>query len=147
MSFAIRTYEGKDEWVSKKYLAHMNLGNDVYMTFFGASVKEAEDKARVWYEKEQKHFQKLYKPDDEAKGFKADEDVIFESEKRVIQSDGWGSGWGSFESEKLSGKGKHFAGKIWMVKINGDEKIKKRIDPSEEQSYIDQGYVRGGPRS
>lgn len=131
-SFAIRTYEGKDEWGSKKYLAHMNLGNDLYMSFFGATAKEAEERARNWYATETAKYKRIDKSEPEAK---------FEA-----SNDGWGNsdGW----SKPADGRGQHFAGKIWMVKHMADgTKDKKRVDPSEQAVYESNGYVRGGPRS
>lgn len=131
-SFAIRTYEGKDEWGSKKYLAHMNLGNDIYMTFFGASVKDAEARARNWYEEETKRWKRIDKSEP--------------VEKSEASDDGWGDtgGW----SKPADGRGQHFAGKIWMIKVMDDgTKDKKRVDPSEQSKYEADGYFRGGPRS
>ncbi len=131
-SFAIRTYEGKDEWGSKKYLAHMNLGNDLYMSFFGATAKEAEERARNWYAVEAAKYKRIDTSEPEAK---------FEA-----SNDGWGNsdGW----SKPTDGRGQHFAGKIWMVKYMSDgTKDKKRVDPSEQTVYESNGYVRGGPRS
>ena len=129
-SFAIRTYEGKDEWGSKKYLAHMNLGNDIYMTFFGANVKEAEERARNWYATEKARCNRIDTSEPEAKSEASD--------------GGWGDNndW----SKPVDGRGKHFIGKVWMVK-HGPEKHKVRIDQSQVAEYEAQGYVRGGPRS
>lgn len=131
-SFAIRTYEGKDEWGSKKYLAHMNLGNDLYMTFFGASVKDAEARARNWYEEETKRWKRIDKSQPEVTG-----------DEPAEASNDWGS-W----SKPVDGRGQHFAGKIWMIKVMADgTKDKKRVDPSEQSKYEADGYFRGGPRS
>lgn len=129
-SFAIRTYEGKDEWGSKKYLAHMNLGNDIYMSFFGGTAKEAEDRARNWYATETAKYKRIDNSEPE--------------EKPEASNDGWGNadGW----TKPVDGRGKHFIGKVWMVK-HGPEKHKVRIDQSQVSEYEAQGYVRGGPRS
>jgi hypothetical protein len=139
-SYYIRCYEGNDEWVSKKWLAHMNLGNDIYMSFFGATKKEAEERARAWYEKELKYQKRI--------------DTSVKEEAFVNTGDP--SDWGSFKSG-MSGpvggkmtdtRGSHLAGKIWMVKIAADgTKDKKRVDPSEQAVYEANGYFRGGPRS
>lgn len=127
MPYVIRTYEGKDEWGKDRFLVHMNLGSDIYMSFFGSSAKEAEDKARNWYENERKRAERI--------------DPSIKS-AATVSNDGWGDtgGW-----SKPDTRGMHFAGKIWMVnKSTGD---KKRIDPSEQSLYEGRGYVRGGPRS
>lgn len=46
---------------------------------------------------------------------------------------------------KSSGRGAHFAGKVWVV--NRQLHDLKRIEASELASYEARGYVRGGPRS
>lgn len=44
-----------------------------------------------------------------------------------------------------SGRGAHFAGKLWVIHQTTREL--KRIDPSELDSHLAGGYIRGGPRS
>lgn len=126
MPYVIRSYRGQDEWGGDTWLAHMNLGNDIYMSFFGATKDAAETRARDWYETEKKRWER-----------------IDPSSKSVGEANaGWGNsdGW-----TKPDGRGQHFVGKIWMVnKSTGD---KKRIDPTEQTLYEGRGYVRGGPRS
>jgi len=160
MPYAIRCYEGQDDWVSRKWLAHMNLGNDVYMSFFGPTKKEAEEKARAWYEKEKARFEKIYVPD---KPKTAPVQVMGEQGNA-----GWGSGWndssntidamGAWPNPNAVGvndgivtatnRGHHFAGKVWMVKqIDGLTKHKTRVDQSQVAEYEAQGYKKGGPRS
>jgi len=151
MSYAIRSYEGQDEWVSKKWLAHMNLGNDVYMSFFGATQKEAEEKARAWYEKEQAHFRKIYVPDGPVKVKTNDDDENISLNDSLVYpervDDSKYTSWGSSWSKPADGRSL-LAGKIWMVKIAADgSKDKKRVDPSEQSKYEADGYFRGGPRS
>lgn len=139
MPYVIRSYEGNDEWVSKKWLAHMNLGSDIYMSFFGATKEEAESRARAWYEKEKSRWERI--------------EVLDSKPTPKPVDDGWNSwnnpdqGWDKEIALKPSGKGHHFAGKVWMVKRDGAEKHKVRIDPSQVAAYEAQGYVRGGPRS
>jgi hypothetical protein len=127
MPYVIRVYEGQSEWGSDKYIAHMNLGSDIYMSFFGPTAKEAEDKARSWYETERKRAERI--------------DPSIKSNQSG-SSDGWGDtdGW-----SKPDTRGMHFAGKVWMVNKSTGEK--KRIDPSEQSLYEGRGFVRGGPRS
>lgn len=150
MSYYIRCYEGQDEWGAKKWLAHMNLGNDIYMSFFGHTKKEAEDKGHAWYAKESARFKHMDSSQMDSKP-KAAPVVVMNN------NDGWGSeGWGGTaqvvaehngwpNEQTATGRGHHFAGKVWMVnKTTGD---KKRIDPSEQSTYEANGYVRGGPRS
>lgn len=45
----------------------------------------------------------------------------------------------------INGRGAHFAGKLWVIHQTTREL--KRIDPSELDSHLGAGYVRGGPRS
>lgn len=144
-TYYIRSYEGQDEWVNKKWLAHMNLGNDVYMSFFGSTKKEAEDRARAWYETETARYNRIDKsqvvtaPVDETNKEWSNSwnDKIVDADEKHLK-----------EIKIINNKGHHFAGKVWMVKILADgTKDKKRIDPSEQSSYEANGYVRGGPRS
>lgn len=136
MPYVVRCYEGKDEWGGKKWLAHLNLGNDLFMSFFGATKKEAEDKAHAWYAKEKARFEKQYVPE----GFKNGDIVTVEGEKgtRVI-NDGWGSAPAS------NGWGQANVGKAWM--LNRATGHRARIDASEVAKYEADGYVKAGPRS
>ena len=105
----------------------MNLGDNIYMSFFGATKKEAEERARTWYEKELKYQKKI------------------DTSVKEVLKDSTPDGWGSFKSDT---RGSHLAGKIWMVKIAADgTKDKKRVDPSEQSVYEANGYKKGGPRS
>lgn len=145
MPYVIRCYEGQDEWGAKKWLAHLNLGNDVYMSFLRGSKKEAEDAARNWYEAESKRFKHL--------------DSLNMDDKpapvKVLNDGGWGevvntksdNFWGNDPNGSRPEKEHHFAGKVWMVKGEGWEKQKKRVDKSEVENYLKDGWVRGGPRS
>lgn len=158
MAYYIRSYEGQDEWVSKKWLAHMNLGNDIYMSFFGATKAEAEEKARAWYEKEKKHYEKIYVSDKKPETVKVM--GLNATTGQPINPDNWDSDWGNNSGwGEPSGavvdngrfipanesRGHHFAGKIWMV--NKSTNHKTRIDQSQLSEYEANGYVRGGPRS
>jgi hypothetical protein len=127
MSYVIRCYEGQDEWGSNRWLAHINLGSDIYMSFFGPTKEAAEKRARNWYENERKRAERI--------------DPSIKSNDPV-SNDGWGDsdGW-----SKPDTRGMHFAGKVWMVNKSTGEK--KRIDPSEQSLYEGRGFVRGGPRS
>lgn len=132
MVFVIRSYEGNDEWVSKKWLAHMNLGNDVYMSFFGATKVEAEDKARLWYEREKSRIERQYVPDGQV--------------KVAVKSD-WNAGWGNaLNAGNDWGNTEHkMAGKVWMLnRSTGD---RARIEQNEVAKYEQNGYIKAGPRS
>jgi hypothetical protein len=147
MPYVIRCYEGQDEWGAKKWLAHLNLGNDIYMSFLRGSKKDAEDAAREWYEHESKRFkhQDSSQMDDKPAPVK------------VMNDGGWAdvgdsnSGWPSSNStdgwNDVQTKEHHFAGKVWMVKGEGWEKQKKRVNKSEVENYLKDGWIKGGPRS
>lgn len=47
--------------------------------------------------------------------------------------------------KSTGGRGHHFAGKIWVINRQTDDK--RRIEPNELAGFEAQGYVRGGPRS
>lgn len=130
MSYVIRCYEGQDEWGSKKWLAHLNLGNDLFMSFLRGTKKEAESAAREWYERESKRF-------------KHQDSCGMDSAPKMPT---WGNNDGWSNASREPTKGHHgMTGKIWMV--NKATNDKKRIDPSEQAVYEANGYVRGGPRS
>lgn len=152
MPYVIRCYEGQDEWGAKKWLAHLNLGNDVYMSFLRGSKKEAEDAARNWYEAESKRFKHLDSSNMDDKPA---------SVKVMNTNDGWGNG-SQWTEEDLKNppvvtfsdigeikvtKEHHFAGKVWMVGMKDGQKHKTRVDQSEVDKYIEMGYQKGGPRS
>lgn len=122
MPYAIRTYVGSDDWGNKKYLAHMNLGSDCYMSFFGSSTEEAEAKARGWYTEQRERYKTL--------------DVTIEDEKPDT----------NFKSSWDTPKPDHgMVGKVWM--INHKEKKRARVSADEVDTYIGMGYERGGPKS
>lgn len=143
MPYAIRCYEGQDEWGAKKWLAHLNLGNDIYMSFLRGSKKDAEDAARAWYEAESKRFKHLDSSNMDDKPVPV----------KVMNDSGWGdiNPWSTATGQDIWNnqltKEHHFAGKVWMVKGEGWEKQKKRVDKSEVENYLKDGWVKGGPRS
>jgi len=55
--------------------------------------------------------------------------------------------WGNDPSGSRPEKEHHFAGKVWMVKGEGWDKQKKRVDKSEVENYLKDGWIKGGPRS
>jgi hypothetical protein len=128
MSYVIRTYEGQDEWGSKKFLAHMNLGNDIYMSFFGSSASEAEGKARSWYDRERARWGKLDTSEEPAKP----------------AASGWGKGAGWNSPGPIDKRGAGFAGKVWMF---NRENHRVRVTASEQALWEVKGYRKGGPRS
>lgn len=152
MPYVIRCYEGQDEWGSKKWLAHLNLGNDVYMSFLRGSKKEAEDAARNWYEAESKRFKHLDSSNMDDKP--APVKLIGGDNFTVPTNDGWGDvdPWSTATGQDVWNnnqptKEHHFAGKVWMVKGEGWDKQKKRVDKSEVAALEADGWRRGGPRS
>ena len=49
------------------------------------------------------------------------------------------------EPEAKSGRGAHFVGKVWL--IHSFSRAKIRVDQSEVEKYLAEGWERGGPRS
>lgn len=140
MPYTIRSYEGQDDWGNDKWLAHMNLGSHIYMSFFGPTKEAAETRARDWYEKERK---RLGKQDTSEK--KWSEDDWIKTDPKPVDNAGWGNAQPISNDDWGQPKIHALAGKVWMV--NRATNHKTRIDPSEVDSYIANGYVRGGPRS
>lgn len=128
MSYVIRCYEGEDQWGSKKWLAHLNLGNDLFMSFLRGTKKEAEDAARDWYERESKRFKHQDSCNMDGEGKKED------GCGDVPASNGWGS----------SGDHK-MIGKVWMLNRTTGERT--RIDGGLVAEYEGKGFVKAGPRS
>lgn len=168
MPYAIRSYKGQDDWGSDTWLAHMNLGSGLFMSFFGRTQEEAEAKARNWYELEQAKYDRLEgrtqavkadsnngwtktNPVDNGWGKPANE--VKPIGEIVKELDGWDkgtNGWGNasishLKDSSAGGGSEHgMAGKVWM--INKDNH-RIRVAPNEIYAYEDAGYVRGGPRS
>lgn len=44
-----------------------------------------------------------------------------------------------------SGRGSHFVGKVWL--IHSFTRAKIRVDQSEVEKYLTEGWIKGGPRS
>ena len=141
MSYVIRCYEGQDEWGSKKWLAHLNLGNDIFMSFLRGSKADAEAAARDWYERESKRF-------------KHQDSCDMDGEVKVVNSAGgwnataptgenWGSnsGWGT----PVDGRVAAFAGKVWMLNRTTGERA--RIEVGLVAEYEGKGFIKAGPRS
>ena len=155
MPYVIRCYEGQDEWGAKKWLAHLNLGNDVYMSFLRGSKKEAEDAARNWYEAESKRFKHLDSSnmDDKPASVKllGGPDNFTVPKNDGLTWNDWNTKsdnfWGNDPNGSRPEKEHHFAGKVWMVKGEGWDKQKKRVDKSEVEALEADGWKRGGPRS
>ena len=105
---------------ARGYLAHMDLGNDTYMSFFGPTAEAAQKRANDWYANERQRQAR----------------IVGTSEPNVTTIANITRG---------DGRGMHFAGKVWMV--NRTTGHKTRVDPGAVAGLEAQGYVRGGPRS
>ena len=46
---------------------------------------------------------------------------------------------------EANGRGSHFVGKVWL--IHSFTRAKIRVDQSEVDKYISEGWIKGGPRS
>lgn len=44
-----------------------------------------------------------------------------------------------------AGRGSHFVGKVWL--IHSFTRAKIRVDQSEVEKYLTEGWIKGGPRS
>lgn len=44
-----------------------------------------------------------------------------------------------------TGRGSHFVGKVWL--IHSFTRAKIRVDQSEVEKYLTEGWIKGGPRS
>lgn len=124
MPYVIRTYVGSDEWGNKKYLAHMNLGNDCYMSFFGENSEVAETKAINWYDEQRTRYKTI-------------DTTITDDEPKTNFSSSWSNPKPASEHGRI--------GKIWM--INHKEKKRARVNANEVGSYKALGYEQGGPKT
>lgn len=119
----LTTYQSAKAWPEKRWLAHMELGKGVYMSFFGKTEEEALAKANDFWQRETER-QKALMADAIAK-------------PKPVEA--------ATDEVKSEGRGAHFVGKVWMIHNHTRQKI--RIDSSEVSLYEGRGYVRGGPRS
>lgn len=135
MPYVIRSYHGQEEWGSKQWIAHMNLGNDLFMSFFGGTKEEAEKNARNWYDTESKRWGKI--------------DNTKTVSEPVEANDGWGkqapSDWGSPSPSLPSGSEHGMVGKVWL--INHAQQKRLRVNPNEVDGYLSQGFEKGGPKT
>src|SRR4051812_47213713 len=104
----LTTYQSTKAWPEKRWLVHMELGKDIYMSFFGKSEEEALAKANSFWQRETER-QKV---------------LIAEALKPQPVSD---------DEIKPTGKGAHFIGKVWMIHSQSRQKI--RIDQGEVSLY------------
>ncbi len=65
----------------------------------------------------------------------------------AVKSSGWGNGWTTNKDEEIkpTGKGVHLVGRIWMA--NKTLKQKRRVEPSEVDGLLAQGWFKAGPRT
>jgi len=139
MSYVIRCYEGQDEWGSKKWLAHLNLGNDIFMSFLRGSKVDAETAARDWYERESKRFKHKDSCDidGEVKVVEAKKDEAWATGQQWGSGDGWGT--------PVDGRAAAFTGKVWMLNRTTGERA--RIEAGLVAEYEGKGFIKAGPRS
>lgn len=159
MPYVLRSYEGQDEWTSYKWLAHMDLGHNCFISFFGNTKEEAERKAREWYAAEEAKQKRIDKSENLAVG-----------QRKIVEDSGWSkrkvtnrwglpmpagedgsNGWPVAKAATdawLSGtpaEPEHgMTGKVWMLN-SANHRV--RINASEQADYEAKGYIRGGPRS
>ena len=123
MSLQILTYQSTNAPAHKAWIAYPVLDGLWLVRCEAATEAAAIERAKAWYEAEKVRQARIVgKSDDEGNDFKP----------AAVPSVG-------------SGRGLHFAGKVWMV--NRETGHKCRIMPELQGSYEAKGYVRGGPRS
>jgi len=111
----------------KKFLAHMDLGNQIYMSFFGATRAAAMQRANDFYNRERARRLRL---DASAR------EVATTPQKLTSNS--------PIKPQGPSGKDGGFAGMVWV--INHVTRHKLRVLPDQVAKYEANGFVRGGPR-
>lgn len=116
------TYHSVNSKPDEQWLGYIVLpdGNRWLVSFSGSEEASVIAKAQSFYRKEKERLDNLYGKSD------------IEVDK-------------SANHVKGSGRGAHFAGKVWVV--NRQLHDLKRIPESELADYEARGYVRGGPRS
>lgn len=103
-------------------------GEFLGVRFEGNTEAEAVKRAKTWWLNETTRQAKLVGK------------VELESDEvssKSYKSDGWGN---------VAPKSEHgLAGKVWLA--NRELKEKKRVDPSQVDDMMDQGWFRAGPRT
>lgn len=128
----IVTYHSTNAKPNEAWLAYVVLpnGEQWLVRCTGHSELEAKTKAQVLWDREQKKY-------------RAHNDLVDAEagDVKVVHNHGTPNSF----SVAPSGRGAHFAGKVWVIHQTTREL--KRIDPKELDSHLADGYVRGGPRS
>lgn len=116
------TYHSQNAPAGQEWLAQVFLpnGHKWLVHSYGATEAEAVQKITALYEKEV----------DKNKSADA-----YELGKAIA----------SKISIQHSGRGSHFVGKVWL--IHSFTRAKIRVDQSEVEKYITEGWIKGGPRS
>ena len=110
-------------------------GEFLGVRFEGNTEAEAVERAKTWWMNETTRQAKL------TGKVELDDDEV---SSKSYRNDGWGSptaGWG-----KAASKSDHsLAGKVWLA--NRELKEKKRVDPSQVDAMMAQGWFKAGPRT
>lgn len=122
------------------HIAQLDLGRNIFMTFFGTSAEEAFGRADDWFKAETIRQRKLEgKLTDNVAAIANNvakaivgATVTDEMVEAVANHPGPGT------------RGLHFAGKVWMFNSANN---RVRVAASEVDGYLAQGYIKGGPRS
>lgn len=121
------------------HIAQLDLGRNIFMTFFGKSAEEAFTRADDWFTAETIRQKKLEgKLTDNVAAIAnnvAKAIVGAMPDEELVEATGPGS---------VGNRGLHFAGKVWMFNSANN---RVRVAASEVDSYLAQGYIKGGPRS
>lgn len=140
----IRTYTldaGSEAANNQPHLAQLDLGRNVFMSFFGTSPTEATEKAQAWYDHEVARQRKLEAGCVNNQTIAANAAKIANNVAKAIVSST------TFASQLPSDakRGSHFGGSAWVInKAN----VRRRVPEDDAASMIASGqWQRGGPRS
>lgn len=121
------------------HIAQLDLGRNIFMTFFGTSQEEAFGRADDWFKAETIRQRKL-------------EGKLTDNVAAIANNVAKAIVGATVEAEADEGtvgsttgtRGLHFAGKVWMFNSANN---RVRVAASEVDGYLAQGYIKGGPRS
>lgn len=113
---------------NKEWLAHMDMGGDIFMSFFGDSEESARNRAQSFWDTERARQSKIQTVS------------IPTLEGKTVSVPG-------FQNPKTVGVGRGQAntGKVWVMSTKTGDK--KRISPDQLASYLNKGFVKAGPRT
>lgn len=119
---------------SHPYLAQLDLGRNVFMSFFGETKVEAREKAQTWYDNEVARQRRLEAGCHSNTAIAANVAKIANNVAKAIVA--------AIPSE---GRGSHFGGSAWIINKANE---RRRVPETEAATLLASGqWQRGGPRS